>query len=220
MMNPFRKTRQAKGELEESSLDRLATPNRDVLANMLAEFRPVLLGFAQLQLRDAALAEDAVQETLLAALACSDGFSGRSQYRTWVFGILKNKVIDLIRHGQRQISASNWQAEGEDIDAAIDRMFSENAHWSSDFRPVAWVAPDQSLENKQFWRVLEACLLHLPENTARVFMMREFMEFETPEICRELGVSTTHCHVILHRARASLRRCLESSWFAPGGVRP
>ena len=47
-------------------------------------------------------------------------------------------------------------------------------------------------------------------------MMREFLEFETDEVCRELGITTSHCNVILHRARNGLRRCLEGSWFAPG----
>lgn len=59
-------------------------------------------------------------------------------------------------------------------------------------------------------------LKHLPENTARVFMMREFLEFETTEVCRELSLTTTNCNVILHRARNGLRHCLESNWFSAG----
>ncbi len=219
-MNPFRKARAPREAVPAEPVTHAAPLDGDACAQLLAAMRPGLLGFAQLQLRDAALAEDAVQETLLAALAGSQHFAGRSQYRTWVFGILKNKVIDLIRHGQRQVSAQNWQTEGEALDATIDRMFAENAHWAPEFRPSTWSAPDQTLENKQFWGVLEACLTQLPASTARVFMMREFLEFETPEICRELGVTTGHCHVILHRARTSLRLCLERGWFQTGGVQP
>ena len=62
----------------------------------------------------------------------------------------------------------------------------------------------------------DACLNHLPENTARVFMMREFLEFETAEICQELSLTTSNCNVILHRARNGLRKCLQGSWFSAG----
>lgn len=63
----------------------------------VAAVRRDMLKFAQLQLRDAALAEDAVQEALLAALAGGRSFAGRSALKTWVFSILRNKIVDLIR---------------------------------------------------------------------------------------------------------------------------
>jgi RNA polymerase sigma-70 factor (ECF subfamily) len=63
--------------------------------------------------------------------------------------------------------------------------------------------------------VFEICLTRLPENTARVFMMREFIGFDTSEICQELGMTVSNCHVILHRARMRLRLCLEQRWFNP-----
>lgn len=47
-------------------------------------------------------------------------------------------------------------------------------------------------------------------------MMREFLEFETSEVCRELNITATNCNVILYRARNGLRRCLERKWFAAG----
>jgi DNA-directed RNA polymerase specialized sigma24 family protein len=58
----------------------------------VAEQRGYLLKFARLQLRNEAWAEDAVSETLLAALAKPQAFSGRAQLRTWLVGILKHKV--------------------------------------------------------------------------------------------------------------------------------
>ena len=63
----------------------------------VAEVHRDMLRFAQLQLRDASLAEDAVQEALTAALTSTQQFSGRSALKTWVFGILRNKIVDLIR---------------------------------------------------------------------------------------------------------------------------
>ena len=72
------------------------------------------------------------------------------------------------------------------------------------------------MRQQRFWDVFDACLNHLPENTARVFMMREFLEFETAEVSRESRITVSNCNVILHRARNGLRRCLEKSWVASG----
>lgn len=175
-----------------------------------------MLRFAQLQLRDATLAEDAVQEALLAALTGQQQFAGRAALKTWVFGILRNKIVDLIRQQSRSTNLSALCDEETAIDDAYEALFQANAHWAPSHRPSNWGDPESSLRDRQFWQVFEICLNHLPENTARVFMMREFLEFETDEVCHTLGITTSNCHVILHRARNGLRRCLENGWFVSG----
>jgi RNA polymerase sigma-70 factor (ECF subfamily) len=102
------------------------------------------------------------------------------------------------------------------MDQAFDTLFKANAHWHPGAQPSDWGNPEEALRQQRFWDVFDACLKHLPENTARVFMMREFLEFETAEVCHELSLTTTNCNVILHRARNGLRRCLENKWFSPG----
>ena len=182
----------------------------------LDDIRRDMVRFAHLQLRDQALAEDAVQEALLAAFDNAKGFAGRAALKTWVFAILKNKIVDLIRRQSRTINISALSAEEESLDQAFEKQFKANAHWAPAARPSDWGNPEETLRQQQFWAVFDACLRHLPENTARVFMMREFLEFETPEVCRELSITTSNCNVILHRARNGLRRCLEKSWFSAG----
>jgi len=182
----------------------------------LNDIRRDMVRFAHLQLRDQALAEDAVQDALLAALDNAKGFAGRAALKTWVFAILKNKIVDLIRRQSRTINISALSAEEESLDQAFEKQFKANAHWAPAARPSDWGNPEETLRQQQFWAVFDACLRHLPENTARVFMMREFLEFETPEVCRELNITTSNCNVILHRARNGLRRCLEKSWFSAG----
>jgi len=171
--------------------------------------RPYLLRFASLQLRDTAAAEDAVQETLLAALAGEAGFAGRSNLRTWLTGILKHKIVDAIRRQGRERPA----ADLEDADGAdeFDALFDRRGHWQES--PQAWEHPESALDQKQFLAALEACLKALPERTARVFMMREHLGLDTSEICKELAITPTHCWVMLHRARMALRQCLTTNWF-------
>ncbi len=182
----------------------------------LAEIRRDMIKFAHLQLRDEAQAEDVVQEALVAALDNTREFAGRSAVKTWIFAILKNKIVDLIRLQVRTTNVSALSAEEESLDQAFESLFKTNAHWSPGSRPSNWGDPEESLREQRFWEVFDACLKHLPENTARVFMMREFLEFETAEVCQELSLTTSNCNVILHRARNGLRRCLESNWFSAG----
>jgi RNA polymerase sigma-70 factor (ECF subfamily) len=172
------------------------------------EERPYLVRYASLQLRDSHAAEDAVQETLVAALAGEASFAGRSNLRTWLTGILKHKIVDIIRRAARDNTlAPDPLAEV----AEFDPLFDATGHWVD--APSAWPDPDNSLEQKQFFAVLEECLARLPTKTAQAFMMREHMGFETDEICKELAVTPTHCWVLLYRARMALRECLQTNWF-------
>jgi RNA polymerase sigma-70 factor (ECF subfamily) len=190
------------------------SPVRMNAADFAAELdshRGYLLRVAQLQLRDADLAEDVVQETLLAALA-GGGFSGKSSLKTWLTGILKHKIVDAIRRKQRAPVAVAQFADGEsDIDE-FDALFKESGAWESP--PADWGDPEASLGRRQFFEVMDLCLEKLPPNTARVFVMREVLELETDEICKELSITANNLWVILYRARMALRVCLEQNWFA------
>lgn len=168
-----------------------------------------LLRYAQLQLRNPAQAEDAVQETLLAAIEGIARFSGKSSLRTWLTGILKHKIIDQLRRSAREqaFDVDDDRAEAE----AIDALFAGDGHWRG--MPSDWGNPDAALENSRFRAAFELCLQRLPERSARVFTMREVMDMSTGEICQELQITPTNCWVMLHRARLTLRECLELNWF-------
>ena len=171
--------------------------------------RAYLLRYAILQLRDAELAEDVVQETLLAALEGRAQFSGKSSHKTWLTGILKHKIIDVMRRRSREQPLTTTDEESEAD--AIGAMFKQDGHWQQ--FPASWGNPEKSLENKKFWAVFEMCSQAMPARTARAFMMREVLELSTDEICKELSITPTNLWVMLHRARLSLRECLEIKWF-------
>lgn len=175
----------------------------------LETHRPQLLRFALLQLRDESAAEDAVQETLVAAIQGAASFAGQSSVRTWLIGILKHKIIDHLRRisRERPLALPDTETDLTDFDA----LFAADGHWAE--APGAWGNPDQSLEQNRFFEALERCLTGLPKATARAFMLREVMGVETDEICKELQISASNCWVMLYRARMSLRLCLEQTWF-------
>jgi RNA polymerase sigma-70 factor (ECF subfamily) len=180
----------------------------------LTELRLQMNKFAILQLQDQSLAEDAVQEALLAALKSAHAFNRRSALKTWVFAILKNKISDLLRKNQRYVSTDKLK-DGEETsdDALYDTLFNQRGFWHPHERPVKWNQPDTDMENSHFWQVFDACLNCMPEKYGRLFMMREFLELTTDEICSNEMISANSLNVTLYRARLRLRECLENRWF-------
>jgi RNA polymerase sigma-70 factor (TIGR02943 family) len=172
----------------------------------IAALRPQLLKFAQMQLRNSAWAEDAVSETVLAAIEKPQSFSGRSQLKTWLIGVLKHKLVDQIRRNCKEISTTN-----DDGDNIEDDLFTSDGRWRE--APQDWGDPEHSLRQVEFFSVLEACVERLPGQQGRLFMMREWLELETEEICKQLDISPTNLWVMLHRARLRLRECLQQSWL-------
>ncbi len=180
------------------------------IENQLDEHRSYLLRFARLQLRNDAWAEDAVSETLLAALSRPQSFANKSQLKTWLVGILKHKVVDTLRQRAREVSPGDGASTGgnDELDAL---GFSHGDHFSA--LPADWGDPEQDLSSRQFFQVLEACTEKLPAAMGRVFLMREWLELSCEEICKELKLTPTNLYVQLHRARLRLRECLELNWF-------
>ena len=180
-------------------------------AHQIADARGYLLKFARLQLRNETWAEDAVSETVLAALARPQAFEGRSQLRTWLVGILKHKIVDLMRLHRREVVP-----DADDGDEANDPLemiaFRSDGHFAEP--PADWGDPQQDLQSRQFFAVLEACADKLPPVQGRLFLMREWLELSSEEICKELALTPTNFYVQLHRARLRLRECLELNWFA------
>lgn len=179
------------------------------LESELAALHPPLLRFAKLQLRHDSMAEDVVSETMLAILEKPDNFEGRSSLRTYATGILKFKIIDVLRQRGREVQIEPFDEQS--LDDAFDALFQADGHWQQP--PAAWQNPDRALEQAQFFDTLQVCVERLPARTGRVFMMREWLERDVDEICLELGITSNNCGVMLHRARLQLRECLERQWF-------
>ena len=185
----------------------MTTPTFD---EQLVEHRVYLMRFARLQLRNEAWAEDAVSETILAALSKPQSFGNRSQLKTWLVGILKHKVVDLIRCHAREVSTPDSTDDG-DSDGLDRWVFRADGHFAEP--PANWGDPHQTLQQRQFFDVLDACMERLPPAMGRLFLMREWLELSSEEICKELSMMPTNLYVQLHRARLRLQECLNLQWF-------
>jgi len=167
-----------------------------------------LFRYAMLRLRDRPAAEDMVQETFLAALKDRETFSGNSSEATWLVGVLKHKIAD---HYRRQ--AREAPLEGGDLGEHPDvGHFDGVGHWTTG--PAEWGGnPADLYRQGEFLVQFRHCLSRLSPNHANAFTLSEIEGADTGEICKVLNVSETNLWVILHRARALLRRCLEIRLF-------
>ena len=176
---------------------------------------------AMLRVRDAEVAQDIVQETLLAALQARNSFAGQSAERTWLVGILKHKVIDYMRRASREKPFEDLERITADDDE--EHGFGDHGHWRNEHvGPVDWACdPRKMTENAQFWEVLRYCLERLPKRTAQVFSLKEIDGVDSDEVCKVLEVTPSNLWVLLHRARSRLRECFETQWLGshPGEKR-
>ena len=176
----------------------------------VAGLHDYLMKFARLQLRNEAWAEDAVSEVMVAALAKPQAFGNRSQLKTWLVGILKHKIIDSLRQRAREVCPTGETSDSEED--PLDYLgFKADGHYVEP--PAEWGNPEQTASTQQFFEVLEACTSQLPATQGRLFLMREWLELSSEEVCKELGLTPTNLYVQLHRARLRLRECLELNWY-------
>ena len=188
---------------------RLSDPERWV-----AEHGNYLFKYALLRLRDATKAEDMVQETFLAALKGGKGFAGRSAEKTWLVGIMKNKIGDYYRKAGRETSFTDLEFYREEESEGFVPEGAFKGGWIQELGPMEWSPdPGAGLDSQEFWKTFHECAGKLPKNISAAFCLREIDELDSKEVCRLLSISESNLWVMLHRARMALRRCLETNWF-------
>lgn len=169
-----------------------------------------LYAFARMRIADDELAKDLVQETFLAALQRVDKFEGKSTERTWLTAILKNKIVDVYRKRSAVIVSS---AITDAVNDQQDFFDPNDGHWSVEHRPKPIGFEDNALDNKEFARILKACMAKLPPLWLSVFTMKHIDEEASETICAELKLSSSNFWVIIHRAKLNLRACLQKNWI-------
>lgn len=174
-------------------------------AESLCRWREPMLRFARLHLQPREEAEDAVQDTLLAVLS---GQTRVGDARRYLFGTLRHKIMDRLRERYR---APMSLPDDETLDALL---FEASGHWSRGMAPATWRSPEDSAQTREFFDLLDACVLNLSYRHAQVFSMRMFLECEADEICAVLALSRTAYWQCLSRARKQLQLCLTQHGLA------
>ena len=164
--------------------------------------------YALSRISDPDTAQDLVQEALVAAIQSFERFQGRSSVKTWLVAILKRKIVDHFRRSSTRRTTDNIEA----LANSVDDMFNDHGRWH--VMPSKWtVNPGSAYQQREFMDVLYKCLAKLPERLARIFMLREFDEMSTADICEQLSITESNSWVMLYRSRMQLRNCLEDNWL-------
>ena len=162
-----------------------------------------LYHFALTHVRKKDIAEDLVQETFLSAVRSQTRFKGLSSEKTWLFSILKHKVMDYfrkVRAASRVNATTDHPVDADAFPGLQDGWQTAEAHWRTD--------PGAVHENKEFLEHFLQCLSRLPKRTADVFVYREIDGLNTAEICKRLGISASNCWTMLYRAKSRLRQSM------------
>ncbi len=178
----------------------------------LDEHGDALFGFALRRVSRHDVAEDLVQETLLAGFQAIGSFDGRAGIRTWLTGILKNKIVDHFRRESKREIKERREVDGIQC-PEHHALFQKNGQWIK--RLAHWSSqPAENLERDEFWQIFEDCLSKLPASLKAIFILREMDCESTESACEQLGIKPTNASVRLYRARLNLRACLEKNWFS------
>jgi RNA polymerase sigma-70 factor (ECF subfamily) len=206
-------------------------PPDEVLARLLragdeAAFRLVLDSWSGGMLRTARTyvstsdsAEEVVQETWLAVIRGINGFEGRSALRTWVYRILINTA--KARGAKERQTVLLPVDEGPTVDPSRFRPTDDDypGHWRSDRAPQPWAQPEDLALAGEVRQVIGAALAALPNRYRVVITLRDIEGYPSEEVCSLLGITVGNQRVLLHRARAQIRRGLEDYFVkrAEGG---
>jgi RNA polymerase sigma-70 factor (ECF subfamily) len=202
------------GEVQHPSSVGVESPivSGDSPESWLVEHGDYLYRYAYVRINSQEVAEDLVQETLLAAYRGHANFEGRSTMRTWLVGIMKNKIIDYLR----RVSRKERKEVLEDDSDILDRHFNRFGIWNR-MLPNWANDPTQILERQEFMQAFEQCLKKVPRKARRAFMLKTFENTTSDEVCKILDITPSNLWVLLHRCRMNLRECLERNWGTPAG---
>lgn len=173
------------------------------------EYSDLLYGYAVQRVKDSHTAKDMVQETFLSAWRNADNYNGSASVKTWLFAILKNKITDHYRKVSTRAGAELVIADDNTAG-----FFDSEGHWAVNAYPQDWgINYSSSIENKEFYSVLNSCRSKLKEIQDAVFSLKYLDGMESGEICKVLQISPSNYWVLVHRAKIQLRACLEKNWF-------
>lgn len=196
---------------EEELVARLRAGDEAAFALILDAWSPAMLRLARRCVPTPDLAAEVVQDTWLAVVEGLAGFAGRAALKTWVFRILLNKARRLGSKESRTVPWSSMAPEGSGPTVDPARFQGPDEPYPGHWRewPDPWPAPEDAVLAIEMRHRAGAALAELPERQRVVLTLRDVEGYDGAEVCSILDITAANQRVLLHRARAHVRRRLE-----------
>lgn len=189
------------------------TTKQNEITKLVNQYTTDLLKYASYKVSNFEDAKDLVQDTFEAAIINYEKFENRSNPKTWLFGILNNKIKDYYYRKSRTefIVTDNY----EDVENIYDNFFDDNGNWLENKRPLIWQldSSEELLDNIDFLRIFQECIGALPSKWCDCIKMKFFENLTGADVCQILGITLSNFWQIIHRSKLKLRECLEYNWF-------
>ena len=185
----------------------MANDSKKTITTWLQEYGDELYSWALYKTSNKEIAEDLVQDTFVSACTNFDKFQNNSTPKTWLFSILKNKIIDHYRSKSRQFTTS-YEDYVKPMQMSDD-LFDSNEEW----KEIAEVNAQNWLDNPEFITILSQCKNKLPENWQFILQARFILDQDSKNICQELEITMSNYWQIVHRAKLLLKKCIELNWI-------
>ncbi len=180
-------------------------------SNWIANYADLLFSYAIVRVSDREIARDLVQETFVSAFQNLESFRGDSSEKTWLFSIMKNKISD---HYRKKVNDKTVPLSRVEESFDINSYFDEEGEWKESAKPISWSENrHDDYRSREFHETLQGCLAKLTAQCRAIFTLKYIEELDFEEICKELTISTSNYWVIMHRAKLTLRRCIEKNWI-------
>jgi RNA polymerase sigma-70 factor, ECF subfamily len=183
--------------MDSESYQLLLSRDANFLKALFIEVNPFLLRICLANSIYDENADDILHQTWATFFTNLEKFQGKSQIRTFICGILFNKI----REHRRFQGKAQYE---EDSEKVMSQAFTFDGWWNQIPH-----GPDKILELRQSGELIKECLEGLSEQQKAAFVLKEVEEETSEEICHVLGVNVTHLRVLLFRAKDKLRKCLE-----------
>ncbi len=167
----------------------------DRFPDLVKRYEQKLYNFSLRMCRDAADAEDTVQETFINVFRYLKNFRYETKFKNWLYRVAASTCIKKRRRSkfapQRELS----------LDEFYPQSYTEVQHQVPDW---AQMPLDKLLSNELLDKINEA-IFTLPEKYRLVIVLRDIEGFSTAETAQILNLSDANVKVRLHRARLFLR---------------
>ncbi len=169
------------------------------------EYADMLFNYAIIRVNDHELAKDLVQDTFISGLKSLANFEGKSTVKTWLFSILKRKIID---HWRKQESRKTKAFSFFNSERMSKGGFVEGHQPQGKLPEI-----EAQMEKNELREALFYCIGALPSKWKGIVVDKLVEEKESEDVCNDHDITASNLWVIIHRAKVQLRDCLENKWL-------